>query len=147
MNKHLININHGVSNRFKQNLYMYKNYIFTDVYKLIEGLIYIICDKLNEKYISKGFEINVKSIGEPAESDPDYTLQVFTICIYQETQKTIPLEETNNEDLQCSICKDNKKNIAINCGHLFCLKCISELDNNTCPSCNEHIITKLPIYL
>lgn len=40
--------------------------------------------------------------------------------------------------LECSICKDREKDRVLNCGHMYCLRCIGKLAS--CPTCN-HAIT------
>jgi hypothetical protein len=55
-------------------------------------------------------------------------------------------EKTQNEELKCTVCMENKRCIAFNCGHFcVCNGCSSELD--TCPMCRVPIETKTRIYL
>ena len=45
----------------------------------------------------------------------------------------------------CVICYERVKSISINCGHIFCYKCIK--DAKKCHICNEKISTFRKIYL
>jgi hypothetical protein len=53
-------------------------------------------------------------------------------------------EKTTELNLLCDICKLYKKNIAINCGHIFCPKCC---DTEICYVCNAQIFKKIKIYM
>ena len=46
--------------------------------------------------------------------------------------------ETDQEELQCTICMNNVKSVFLYCGHTFCAKCTLQFDTN-CPLCNEPI--------
>jgi len=52
------------------------------------------------------------------------------------------LQETRSvlveRKLECPICKDKEKDRVLNCGHMYCRKCIEQLPN--CPTCNKVII-------
>lgn len=54
------------------------------------------------------------------------------------------LEETNNEEIQCSICKKYKVNLIINCGHPMCSFC--ETSITTCSFCRQKIKNKQKIF-
>jgi len=51
------------------------------------------------------------------------------------------LQETRSvlveRKLECPICKDREKDRVLNCGHMYCRKCIEKLPN--CPTCNKVI--------
>ncbi|KAG4094450.1 hypothetical protein H8356DRAFT_1427894 [Neocallimastix lanati (nom. inval.)] len=50
-------------------------------------------------------------------------------------------------DSSCSICMEEKKNIAlIPCGHCFCSSCIKQLGKKNCPICRRLFIDTLHIY-
>jgi hypothetical protein len=54
------------------------------------------------------------------------------------------------DEYKCSICFENDKNIALNCGHTFCDKCINNYHkkyNYDCPSCHKRVSTKLKLFL
>jgi hypothetical protein len=58
----------------------------------------------------------------------------------QKNQKGIPVYE----DIECCICMENIKFMGdLNCGHKFCINCISEWfeQNSTCPICRSSILT------
>jgi hypothetical protein len=47
----------------------------------------------------------------------------------------------------CSICFFNERDVAINCGHLFCPSCLDQLPESNCPICRVEIKQKLKIFL
>jgi hypothetical protein len=47
----------------------------------------------------------------------------------------------------CSICFLNERDVAINCGHLFCPSCLEQLPEKNCPICRIEIKQKLKIFL
>ncbi len=53
------------------------------------------------------------------------------------------LEKCDNMT-DCSICFENKKdNIKLNCGHIYCNRCIKKWlteKSNTCPTCRKEIV-------
>lgn len=64
----------------------------------------------------------------------------------------IAIEPTNVDAIQCFICRTNKKNVALACGHLYCPSCITQwyASHNPahCPDCRSHINqSPLRIYL
>eukprot|EP01080_Neovahlkampfia_damariscottae_P002726 gene2726-3921_t len=59
-----------------------------------------------------------------------------------------PIEDKEEEDYKlCTVCFVNEKNIALNCGHLFCSDCLSILPENNCPICRVEIKNKIKIFL
>jgi hypothetical protein len=54
-------------------------------------------------------------------------------------------EKTENEELKCGVCIENKKCIVFNCGHITCFACSKRLD--TCPTCRVKITTKTRVYI
>ena len=55
--------------------------------------------------------------------------------------------DQKNEDNACPICLDEigeKNNCITECGHKFCLKCLSTAlrEKNTCPMCRKKLLTK-----
>lgn len=64
---------------------------------------------------------------DPPETKIDYKIK----------NNKIPIEETEDEDLQCIVCVTNKKNCRVDCGHLYCITCISKLNPKKCPMCRK----------
>jgi hypothetical protein len=55
-------------------------------------------------------------------------------------------EKSSIEELKCTVCMENKRCIAFNCGHFVtCASCSQRL--NTCPMCRVKISTKTRIYM
>jgi hypothetical protein len=55
--------------------------------------------------------------------------------------KIIKIEKTNDEQIICNVCLENKQNIKFeSCGHTdTCSECYSKLKQNTCPICRVEI--------
>jgi hypothetical protein len=63
----------------------------------------------------------------------------------REAIKSLPDPEEEKICLPyCSICKIKKIDTAINCGHIYCQGCISNI--STCPYCRHYIYTKTKLY-
>ena len=55
-------------------------------------------------------------------------------------------EAKKKQDIQCSICMTNKKQICLDCGHLFCKACSEKLVGK-CFICKKSYTKLLRIYL
>ena len=50
-----------------------------------------------------------------------------------------------NHPLECEICMEDKKEIALSCGHVYCAHCASGF--NQCPTCRKYIFSRKRIFL
>lgn len=51
--------------------------------------------------------------------------------------------ELENE-VVCSICLENRRNCLIDCHHLFCFECATDMIN--CPLCKKEIVNRIKIF-
>jgi hypothetical protein len=68
---------------------------------------------------------------------------VLSIDINKPLTDKLILEETDEDHLKCTICRNYKKNVVTNCGHVFCSACI--LDD--CHICGQSVTRTQVIYL
>jgi len=100
---------------------------WVEVTKTTEGL------KLAEDVVEvMGFKIPRKK---------PLNLQLIDETIIEVRKMENLLQETRciliERKLECSICKDQEKDRVLNCGHMYCLRCIGKLVS--CPTCNQAI--------
>jgi len=48
----------------------------------------------------------------------------------------------SKEEKECQICNENKRDHSIDCGHIFCRKCINRFQSRVCPICRKPIREK-----
>lgn len=84
------------------------------------------------------------------------TTKLFDIITKNNLESLGEDEETNNEELYCTICFVNKKTIKFNCRHICtCVSCTKNLlldENNnikeaTCPMCRENITSVEKVFI
>ena len=85
------------------------------------------------KYEINGYKIEFVDDLVKINIDQDEIFEIENNC-----------EKTDELNLLCDICKLYKKNIAINCGHVFCPKCC---DTDICYVCSGKIFKKTKIYI
>jgi len=95
-----------------------------------------------QKYIDLEYNVTIKKISK--NYDNMYESTVIEISIKKPKKEEQKLLESENEFDRCPICKIYKKNIALNCGHLFCAECSK---NTNCGMCNKVVSQRLQIYL
>jgi len=70
-----------------------------------------------------------------------FNLELIDETIIEVRKMENLLQETRcilvERKLECSICKDREKDRVLNCGHMYCLRCIGKLPN--CPTCKKVI--------
>lgn len=71
---------------------------------------------------------------------------IIDLCIFDDI-KDFNDEKTDKDNEQCTICFDNKKHIVLNCGHVFCKKCILGLLEKRCPNCKVDISSVKKIFI
>lgn len=131
---------------------MYPNWLMNDVYR--SGLVYLfVADIFVMAYIYKSYfgRSIIHEIGEENELEFEYDKDNHRY-IRSKNKKLIEksLEIIKNEgkstDLYtgktCTICLedfdlDNDKLVALKCGHVYHVDCISELREKVCPLCKE----------
>lgn len=72
---------------------------------------------------------------------------IITLLSFYLYSKNNKIEPTDNEFLQCILCMTNKKNYKIDCGHLYCIECISKIDSKKCPECRKSFIKWDLVYI
>jgi len=123
----------------KPSLISFNNYsgLFENLFKYdLSSLQDISNQLLNQhfqQYVGKGYKINFEKDEIKISLDEDLINEKLYNC-----------EECSDSNLLCNICKIYKKNIALNCGHLFCPKCCSSAN---CFICSQKIEYKTKIYL
>ncbi len=115
---------------------IYSSYLHNDFKKnCYDEIIKNNCSNINEKRYLNNLNTSIPS--EIPEKDD--------VCLFPKEDDKVVL--TNNEELQCKICLENRINAATQCGHTFCLPCLRSLNNNSklCPICKTEIskVTKL----
>jgi hypothetical protein len=114
----------------KLNSSMLNNFITTHILSFLKDKINL---KFNTNYTSL-ISLNSKNI-----------LDISLTKIVDEIKLVSTAIPTTIEVLQCGICKQNQKNIVLNCGHSFCPDCDKKLDS--CPICRCEIYRRQNIFL
>jgi hypothetical protein len=143
---------------------------FPTLYYLIKPL----ADYLNEKpieelvqhsirpkvleYFNSRYDNNIYTFNfvysKTVENSPYITINflerfVLTVDIKltpsTENPKKYELIPTDIKELQCDICRENKKNIGLSCGHMYCAKCLENIDR--CPYCRKDITQTTQMYI
>ena len=80
--------------------------------------------------------------------DKNFTTNPITSAalVIDDTNEIIYNTQSYAEDIQCSICMTNKKQICLDCGHLFCKACSEKLVGK-CFICKKSYTKLLRIYL
>jgi hypothetical protein len=80
----------------------------------------------------------------------NFNFKIIDTCFILIQAVDNPNKINNNIDMYlCGICMENKKNCVIQCGHVFCNKCIDNIRNinNKCPICIKKIDNVTCIFL
>jgi hypothetical protein len=110
--------------------------------------------KYNIDYITYNNESNDES-NVPARNNVSASAPSSTPTSELSASATIPAlkgdDETVNDEksyvdnITCTICMENKKQMCLDCGHQFCMACSTRLDK-TCFICKEPFKMKIKLY-
>ena len=101
------------------------------------------------RFVTPSIQSRNKNV-ELEESDDNVRIQQprtnrFTTPSIQSRNENVESEESNdksddlNDDNECKICMDNKKNTYIGCSHLLCIRCAKNSRIRECPFCRHKI--------
>jgi hypothetical protein len=85
-------------------------------------------------------------------ANPHVEIGTYTIPIDPDTIPVKPIEETQSADLlnriTCKVCYSNEIDTVLNCGHMFCGRCVEIIlqGDNTCPICRIHIESRVKTF-
>ena len=89
----------------------------------------------------------LETIVIPDISLENVSLGVSIIDIAQSVRKDEVIDGTKSyvDNMTCTICMINKKQVCLDCGHMFCIKCSNKLGNK-CFICSKPYRTKIEIF-
>jgi len=94
-------------------------------------------DRPNETFSSSSPRLTPTAAPPPSHSEHD-----------MERMFAMAMEKVKSEMAEqnlCSICMDEQKNTALDCGHIFCRSCSDQV--SLCPTCRRPIHDRRPVYL
>jgi len=102
--------------------------------------------------LKEALKVKLEMERETKKIDPEF-IELKSLVIQEEKievkkESFVVVNKEDQEDIKkCVICMENDKNIALQCGHLFCSKCLDVLPTNECPTCRQKIVAKIKVYL